>query len=66
MKRVLPLELEEEIKKTFKIRCLENDTNMTTIIRKFVEAYSRNPEKVTKFINSSLVCKTETIGSQTT
>ena len=50
MKVRLPIDLEENVKKAFHINCLKNETNMTWIITKFVEAYNRDPEKTKKFI----------------
>lgn len=50
MKVRLPVDLEEKVKKTFQINCLKNDTNMTWIISKFVEAYNSDPKGVREFI----------------
>lgn len=49
-KKRLPLDVEVDVKKAFQINCLKNDDNMTHILRKFVEAYNKDPQKVKKFI----------------
>lgn len=51
MKKRIPLEVEEKIKKLFQINCLKNDENMHTILRKCIEAYNRNPKQFMEFLN---------------
>ncbi len=51
MKKILPLELEERVKHVFKMNCLKNKENMTTILKKFVFAYNKDSKQVMEFIN---------------
>ncbi len=51
MKTKIIFELEEKVKKTFNIKCLKNDNNMTVFLRKCVEAYIRDSEAFIKFLN---------------
>lgn len=51
MKKRLPVDLDEKVKRTFQMKCFKNKQNMSEIIRKFVEAYNKDSKAVTEFIN---------------
>lgn len=38
----LHLNVDSELKKKFNIKCIENNTDMTTVINKFIELYINN------------------------
>jgi len=50
---VFPLNLEPKLKDKFKSLVSLRGESMTSLLRKFIEAYIRNPDKVTKFLDKN-------------
>lgn len=44
--------IEEQKRKKFKMACTQQNTDMATIVRKFIAKFIREPKKTIDFINS--------------
>ncbi len=53
--KILPLNLDDDKKGAFKTVAASQRESMTTVLRKFIDAYIKNPKKVMKFIEKLIL-----------